>query len=406
VRIVSFGLAVPYEGVPHAGGEYYLRHVQALLERGHEVIVIVPASPENDATAALAPAGLSVHVVQPLGLPVRDRIDRLRSRLLPIRPPVGFMEAVRRDGVVAEALRRADVVELQWTQIVAAHPAIRVLVPPTAVVVGVAHDVVSQGFARRADRSSVGHAVRRRLRAWQARRAEPRLLSAAAAVLTFSGKDADLLRRLGVQARIEVVPPPIASVSEDRLPPVRAGRAVLFVGAFNRPENTSGALWLIDEVWPLVLARRPDALLEIVGAHPGAALHERAAVEPTLTVTGYVDDLSGHYRGATVAVVPLLLGAGVKFKTVVAMTWGLPVVATTVGVEGVLDGRDGGELGVSVADDPARFASAVVAVLDDPPAAAERAARGRRFALGAFGTDGFADRLDALYRDLRHSSVP
>lgn len=403
--IVSFGLAVPYEGVPHAGGEYYLRHVQALVERGHEVVVIVPASPENDMTAALAPSALRVHVVQPLRLPVRDRIDWLRSRALPIRPPVGFVEAVRRDPVVVDALRNADVVELQWTQIIAAYPALRPLVPATAVLVGVAHDVVSQGFARKADRSSLAQSVLRRFRAWQARRAESRLLNPMAAVLTFIDKDHDLLQRLGVLTRVEVVRPPIASVPDDSLPATRHGATVLLIGAFNRPENTGGAAWLLDEVWPLVLAQRPDARLEIVGAHPGPALQDRAATEPSVTVTGYVDDLSAHYRRAVVATVPLLLGAGVKFKTVVAMSWGLPVVATPVGVEGVLDDQDGTALGVAVTDDPALFAAAVVEVLQDPAHAAERASRGRRFALGAFGMDGFADGLDDLYRDLRSTSA-
>ena len=60
------------------------------------------------------------------------------------------------------------------------------------------------------------------------------------------------------------------------------------------------------------------------------------AASPTegVVATGYVADLTAAYAGCTIAVAPLLRGAGVKVKVPQALAYGLPVVTTTVGGEG------------------------------------------------------------------------
>jgi glycosyltransferase involved in cell wall biosynthesis len=81
-----------------------------------------------------------------------------------------------------------------------------------------------------------------------------------------------------------------------------------------------------------------------------------------LHAEGFVPDLADFYRRVRVAIAPLRFGAGVKLKTVEALQYGVPVVATTVGAEG-LEALPGDV--IAVHDDPAGFAAAVVARLRD-----------------------------------------
>jgi glycosyltransferase involved in cell wall biosynthesis len=152
---------------------------------------------------------------------------------------------------------------------------------------------------------------------------------------------------------------------------------VVFSGAMDSRSNIDGIAFLIDEIWPLVAAARPQARALIVGRNPPAALVERArAAGLPFTFTGFVDDIRPHMRSGQVAVIPLRVGSGTRIKAFEAMAAGRPLVSTTLGVEG-LDIVPGEHF--LAADTPAEFASAVARLLADPAAAAklDQAARAR-----------------------------
>jgi glycosyltransferase involved in cell wall biosynthesis len=87
-----------------------------------------------------------------------------------------------------------------------------------------------------------------------------------------------------------------------------------------------------------------------------------ALADEHVVVHGYVEDIAPYMDGCRVSVAPLRYGAGVKGKVNMAMSYGLPVVATPVAVEGmhVADGDD-----VLVASDASTFAEAVVRACSD-----------------------------------------
>lgn len=136
---------------------------------------------------------------------------------------------------------------------------------------------------------------------------------------------------------------------------------LLFVAGFGHPPNVDAAKWLVGEIFPRVRARVPEARLLLVGSNPTNEV--RALEDETVTVTGYVTDeaLEGFYRSAGVAVVPLRFGAGVKGKVIEALHHGLPLVTTTVGVQG-LDGLDSV---APVSDEAAEIADAIVRLMED-----------------------------------------
>ena len=100
----------------------------------------------------------------------------------------------------------------------------------------------------------------------------------------------------------------------------------------------------------------------------------RALAADDLVVAGWVPDVAPYFEGCRVSIAPLRYGAGVKGKVNLAMSYGLPVVATATSVEGMFlaPGED-----VLVADDAAAFADAIVRLYDDEALWRKLAAGGR-----------------------------
>ena len=112
-------------------------------------------------------------------------------------------------------------------------------------------------------------------------------------------------------------------------------RDIIFVAGFNHPPNIDAAKWFVNEVFPIIKANDPTARLKLIGSRPSPDIYKLQS--DSVMVTGYVtdDELTTLYRQARVAVVPLLYGGGMKGKMIEAMRFGLPVVATSTGVQGL-----------------------------------------------------------------------
>jgi O-antigen biosynthesis protein len=150
-----------------------------------------------------------------------------------------------------------------------------------------------------------------------------------------------------------------ATLRESRAVP---GTHLLFVGGFSHRPNVDAMLWFCQEVLPLIQDRIPGAALCIAGSHPPPEIS--ALARPGIVVTGFVTDteLAALYNDSAVAVIPLRFGGGVKGKLLQALSRGVPVVSTDVGVQGLE------ELGnvVTRANSANSFAGAVVGLLEDP----------------------------------------
>lgn len=147
----------------------------------------------------------------------------------------------------------------------------------------------------------------------------------------------------------------------------RDARRIIFSGNMSFPPNQEGALWFLDNVFPAVLASRPDARLVLAGANPPPALLARVAAN--VEVTGYVEDMNAEIRRSAVYVAPLVSGGGFKNKVVEAIANRTYVVATPLAVE-FLDPRF--HRLMSVASDPHDMAAAIVDVLEHPDRVASK----------------------------------
>jgi len=134
-----------------------------------------------------------------------------------------------------------------------------------------------------------------------------------------------------------------------------------FLGSMDWMPNIECVHHFVSDIFPDVLKCHPDARLLVIGRDPAPSLQRLAAENDRITLTGTVDDVRPHLDRCEVLVVPLRSGGGTRIKIFEAMAQGVPVVSTTIGAEG-LPVRDGET--ILIADGPASFASAVVALLE------------------------------------------
>ncbi len=151
-------------------------------------------------------------------------------------------------------------------------------------------------------------------------------------VLTVSTVEKQILKNIGIE-NVRVTPVFYFEEEESK-----DEKGLLFVGGFNHTPNVDGIIWFCKEVLPLInkkVKKQPKVL--IVGSNPTPSVLELANEQ--CIVTGYVSDylLDLIYKNKFISIIPLRYGAGIKGKVAEAMHHGLPVVSTSIGIEGMPD---------------------------------------------------------------------
>ncbi|MFD4641548.1 glycosyltransferase [Lentzea sp. NPDC058436] len=231
----------------------------------------------------------------------------------------------------------------------------------------IAYDTVDLHFLRLERQAAVAErdgepatALGLRRKAAAARELELGLVRATDVTFVVSEAEQDLLWQLVPTADVRV----LSNVhAVDWTPSSVDGRTdVVFIGGYDHVPNRDAAQWLAKSIMPLVRKQIPDAVLRIVGSNPTKdveALHdEDAGVE----VVGFVADLGPVYAQARITVAPLRYGAGVKGKIGQSVSEGVPVVGTTLALEGM---HLTPEQDVLVGDTEEDIAAAIVRLLRD-----------------------------------------
>jgi glycosyltransferase involved in cell wall biosynthesis len=201
-------------------------------------------------------------------------------------------------------------------------------------------------------------------------------------------------RETDFAARISVIP---IAVDTHRLQPVRrtpGSTNIMTLGTLHYPPNADGIRWFLNEVFPLITARRPDVSLTIVGKNPPRDFLQLAEAQPQqIRVTGYVPQLGPYMEKAALMVIPVLAGSGMRVRILEAFAAGMPTVTTTVGLEGIaaVHGRE-----TMIADDPAGFAEAALCLLSEPNLAERLSTNSRRLAETSYDWRAVLKRLNEV----------
>ncbi len=175
--------------------------------------------------------------------------------------------------------------------------------------------------------------------------------------------------------RITAVPIAVDSASLPQKRHVQGSANILTLGTLHYPPNADGIRWFFQQVYPLIREERPEVSLTIVGKNPPSDFQSFARGRDDVQVTGYVPALEPYMDAAAMMAVPVRAGGGMRVRILEAFARGIPVVTTTVGLEGI---RAEHGTHVLVADSPHAFAGCVLQLLDDPQMGRRLAEQGRR----------------------------
>lgn len=137
---------------------------------------------------------------------------------------------------------------------------------------------------------------------------------------------------------------------------------IIFLGSMDWMPNIDGIIDFVQNTYPRIKAKRPSATLTIIGRNPAANVVSLSQNDPSIIVTGTVEDVRPYMRKASAAVVPLRVGGGTRIKIFETMAMGIPVVSSTIGAEGlpVESGKN-----IFIADDAESFATHIISLLQN-----------------------------------------
>jgi glycosyltransferase involved in cell wall biosynthesis len=212
-------------------------------------------------------------------------------------------------------------------------------------------------------------------------------------VIAVSDTDRETIRQMGITNEIDVVPNGVDTEKLKLVPQRTAANSILFVASMDSEANHDGAMFFLEQIYPIIKASVPGATLFLVGRNPRQEL-KSFDQRDGISVTGEVPDVRHYYEQASVAVVPLRSGGGTRLKILEAMALGIPVVSTTVGCEG-LQVQNGKHL--VVVDDPKLFAAAVIEQFDNDVASQSLVQASRKVVEEQYDWRTIAAQQDRLY---------
>jgi glycosyltransferase involved in cell wall biosynthesis len=197
---------------------------------------------------------------------------------------------------------------------------------------------------------------------------------------------------------ITVIPIAVDTLKLSPVKRVEGSRNILTLGTLHYPPNADGIRWFGREVFPLIQKKIPGTSLTIIGKNPPKDLLRLALQNPeSIQVTGYVPDLIPYMQQAGVVVIPVRAGGGMRVRILEAFSLSMPVVTTTIGLEGIeaAPGQD-----VLVEDTAPRFAEAVIRVLNNQSLQDRLGQNGRRCVEKKYDWQVVLQMLDEVYESI------
>jgi glycosyltransferase involved in cell wall biosynthesis len=178
------------------------------------------------------------------------------------------------------------------------------------------------------------------------------------AVIAISDEEAIRIRELAPQARVATIPN-IHTAAPGKAS-MQTRQDLLFIGHYLHTPNVDAVTVFVREILPRVRKVLPKVTIRLVGSNMPEAV--RALKQPGVLPIGYAKDVRPYFDSSRIFVAPLRYGAGMKGKIGHAMSWGLPVVTTSIGAEGMdlISGEH-----ALIADSPDAFADAVIRLYND-----------------------------------------
>ncbi len=381
-------------------------HLLTPLAREHRITYVCPRSADlphdKRAEEALRDCGMAVRWVD---RPVPPNSGHLFAPRLAVNLLMPYPYSVQRHRsapmrrVVAQldAVEQVDLWHAEWTPYV--HNLKRYVKSPWVIN---AHNIESLIWRRYAEVES------NPLKAWYIRTQcrkfemfERQAFHDARCVITTTACDAELARTQFGAQRVEVVSNGVDLSGFKFIEEGRDPYELLFLGSLAWRPNLEAVQQLLDRIFPAIHAAEPRAKLTIVGLEPPAWLTSRVAEMPRVSLHGSVPDVRPYLHRCGALLVPLSIGGGSRIKILEALASGCPVIATSVGAEGLELRRDVDFMHVYAVD---AFAAKTISAIGNYPSLARTATAGNQVVRRLYGWDKLSRRLSAIWQEQHAAS--
>ena len=321
----------------NAAARWFYVLLRGLVERGHSVVAFAACSNAEHRKSAQSYFSSPEYDLRCYDFPQRSGLS---SKLGTLRQPYSYMFSPEmRNDFNEELARGYDVLHLEqlWSGWLGWDNPERSL--------------VSVHYLSSLDLKGVpASSLKDRVSRYLMQSAEVKLLEHYQTFRSCSEEIARGIRKINANAQVTVSPFGIDSSLYSYIPDnARASQPViLLIGSMHWYPSLSAARRLLTRLWPMILDRMPEARVQIVGWGAKEAL---AGFEGTRGVEIFenVPEIRPYFERASLLLYPPLQGSGMKIKVLEAMCFGVPVVTTPDGVEG-LPAIDGKHAGISDSD--------------------------------------------------------
>jgi glycosyltransferase involved in cell wall biosynthesis len=368
------------------------------LARRHEVTLLSYAMPEEGEDAYALAAELTVRVVERGATPTNaKRAVQLLSIASQLPYACREVRSAQMQSAIDELCARVrfDVIQLESL------PACQFNLPIGPKTLLDEHNIEYELLRRQSERErSIIRRAYNRVEHARVRRFEQSTWERVDGCLVTSERELEIVRRHAPGVVGAVVPNGVDLEYFQATDPSIEPFSAVFNGVLDYRPNVDAALYLVDEIWPLVLEICPQARLSLVGRAP--ASEARRLRRPGVTVTGEVADLRPYLERAAVVVVPIRMGGGTRLKVLESLALGKAIVSSSLGCEGiaVTAGSD-----LLTADDPRSFAERILELFANEPLRLELGRSGRALVEREYSWDLAGEQIESLLEALVDPSI-
>lgn len=339
LRVLWLSHFIPYP--PLSGAVQRSYQLLKRIAEHHEVTVLalnrraLLGTPEAQtrATQAVESLGIRIQVFRPAAESSRARwIGMVAASALGQRPfTVNWLASASFARAVLDHLESGGV-DLVHVDTISLMDQVR---SPGIPLILNHHNIESQMLLRRAKRTP--SRWRRFLLEREGRKLaalEGRVCPLVATNLVVSALDGERLNRVAPRAKWKVVE---NGVEVHRFAPSTGGdpHELVFSGTMGWYPNEDAMRYFLEQIWPRLIHQDPLFRLTIVGRGPSKALKDLALKDSRIALTGEVPDVRPFLYRAGIYVCPIRDGGGTRLKVLEALASGLPLVATTLAMEGL-----------------------------------------------------------------------
>lgn len=227
-------------------------------------------------------------------------------------------------------------------------------------------------------------------------------------VVTLSQNDKTLLQNsIKIPSKkIEIIPPSIDTSIMKNTPSLgnklrkklgisKKALVVCFLGDLTTIPNFLAAKYIVKEIAPKVLAKLPETVFLIIGKYKKPLLLPK---DSNIIFTYEVKDIIPYMSASDICIAPLTLGSGVKLKVLTYLSFGKPVISTSIGMEGI-NAKDEEEVIVSDIDS---FDEEILRLASDLDLMLKMGRKGRKLTEESYDKHSVTEKLASIFDEVVH----